>query len=495
MTRLHDATLNTLPAHIKRPAYDRATIKTGIVHLGVGAFHRAHQAVYTDAILASDPRWGIFGVSLRSPDTYNALHPQNGLYTLAIGDGDATKYQVIGALKNQCVAPHDFMRAPHAIAAPDVHLVTLTVSEKGYSLNPATRVLREDDTDIVHDIQNPNTPRTTIGTLVAGLRLRFEAGLPALSIVPCDNLPNNGAILRALVLRFAELQDKTLAHYIEDNIHFPSSMVDRIVPATTEADRAQVAGALGLDDAWPVMSEPFTQFVIEDKFGRTPRPPWEEAGVLFVQDVAPYEMMKLRLLNASHSSIAYLGSFMGFETVADAIAMPELRSFIADMMRLECAPSLPLMLGFDVRAYQHDLLTRFANRALKHRTLQIAMDGSQKLPQRHLTTVRVSLAKGLPFDRLALSIAAFLRYMSGVDEQHKPIIVQDPLAETFAKLVEIHGATSPTLVTAMLNVEAIFGLDLPRNPRFITAVSEAYNSLLNYGARQTLLSLQARLTS
>lgn len=490
MKRLSTATMSLVPQAVARPAYDRAAITTGIVHLGVGNFHRAHQACYTDAILAKDPRWGIFGVSLKRSDVFNALSPQDGLYALGIGEDETTHWRIIGALRALCVAPHHPMRAPQQIALETIHLLTLTVSEKGYHLNPATRLLREDDPLIVHDIAHPDAPVTTLGVLAAGLRLRKGATRAPLAIVPCDNLPANGSVLRAALLAFVCAQDKTLVPYIEDCVKFPSSMVDRIVPATTDTDRAKARAALGFDDAWPVMGEPFTQFVVEDAFGATPRPPWEEAGALFVKNVAPYEMMKLRLLNASHSAIAYLGCLMGYLTVADAMTYAPLQCFVAAMMKDEAEPALTPLAGFDYGAYERALLVRFSNHALAHKTAQIAMDGSQKVPQRLLASIRACLKQGRPFPRLVFALAAFIRFMGGADEKGAPTPISDPLASDFARFFARHGVHSPSLIQDIIGIKALFGEDLPKDPRFVAALEEAYAQLIAKGARACLEEME-----
>jgi fructuronate reductase len=494
MERLCNATLHRLSAGIARPTYDRRAIATGIVHLGLGAFHRAHQAVYTDALLPSDPRWGIFGVSLRSPDTRDALAPQDGLYCVCAADGNHVGHRVVGALTGTMVAPEHPSHLIVRLADPAVRIVSTTVTEKGYSHDPATGRLREDDPDILHDLAGIDRPRTTLGFIVGGLKWRKELGIAPFTVLACDNLPANGHALRGLVIRFAELLDPELGKWIADNVRFPSTMVDRIVPATSDEDRAKVGAALGLADAWPVMAEPFTQWVIEDDFGLS-RPAWDQAGAQYVRDVAPYELMKLRLLNGSHSTLAYLGYLLGRETVASAMQEAGIARLLDGMMRDEVTPTLPALDGFDVTAYRASLLERFRNPMLKHRTWQIAMDGSQKLPQRLLGTIRDRLAEGQPIDRLALGVAAWMRYVTGIDEQGRPIDVRDPLAARLRAIADDAGPIAARLAPALFSVREVFGTDLPSDPRFTTVVEAALDQLFALGARATVGQLVERPSS
>jgi len=356
VTRLSLGALSRLPADCGRPAYDVGAVRVGIVHLGIGAFHRAHQAVYVDDRLAAgETGWGVCGVSLRSPETAEALAPQDGLYTLCVRSGSGERTRVIGSVRRLLVAPHDPAALIDAMSDPAVRIVSLTVTEKGYCHDPAPCVL------------------------VEALRRRRAAGVKPFTVLCCDNLPENGRTVGRVLAQFAALRDPDLRRWVENEVAFPSTMVDRIVPATSEADRAAVEARLGVSDAWPVMTEPFTQWVIEDRFGDG-RPRFEDAGAELVADVAPYELMKLRLLNGSHSTIAYLGYLAGYETVSDVMADPAFVRLVQGLMDEEVTPTLALPPGADLAGYKRSLLERFANPALKHRTWQIAMDGSQKLP-------------------------------------------------------------------------------------------------------------------
>ena len=484
--RLNLHSLSHLPADIARPAYDIGAARIGVVHLGIGAFHRAHQAVYIDGRLAAgESDWAICGASLRSPDTSDALEPQDGLYTLAIRSGQGERLRVVGAVRRLLVAPRDPEALIAAMADPAVRIVSLTVTEKGYCHDPATGALREDHPDILADLASPQAPRSAPGFLVEALRRRREAGASPFTVLCCDNLPANGRTVAGVVRRLAELREPSLGRWIADEVAFPSTMVDRIVPATTEEDRAAVAARLGLDDAWPVTAEPFTQWVVEDRFPAG-RPRLEEAGAEMVADVAPYELMKLRLLNGSHSTLAYLGYLAGYDTVSDAIANPAFAHLIRGLMDEEVTPTLAVPPGADLERYKASLLERFANPALKHRTWQIAMDGSQKLPQRLLGAIRDRLAAGAPIPRLALGVAAWMRYVLGVDEQGKPIDLRDPMSARLLDLAQAAGPNAERLAPVLLEVREIFGEDLARDPRFAAAVAEALRGLLAKGARRVV---------
>ncbi|WGF87386.1 mannitol dehydrogenase family protein [Marinivivus vitaminiproducens] len=478
--RLSAALLDRL--EVARPRYDRSALETGIVHLGIGAFHRAHQAVYTEDLLnAGAPlRWGIAAASLRSPATRDALAPQDNLYALSTANG-SPDLQAIGAVTEILVAPEDPARLLERMCRPEVAIVSLTVTEKGYCHHPASGDLNESHPDIVHDLANPDRPRSAIGFLAAAIAQRRARGLPAFTVLSCDNLPSNGRTVHRILGQYAGLVSADFGAFVADGIACPDSMVDRIVPATTDADRDAIAARLGAADAWPVVTEPFRQWVIEDRF-TAGRPAWEEAGAEMVADVAPYEAMKLRLLNGAHSGIAYLGYLAGRETVAEVMEEPGFAPFLARLMD-DAATTLDMPPGADVAAYRRALLLRFRNPGLRHRCWQIAMDGSQKLPQRLLGTARDRLAAGRPIDRIALVVAAWMRYVGGVDERGRAIDVRDPLADSLAAASRRAGGDPDATVHALLGFPAVFGDDLPRDERFVRAVTEAYGRLVRQGAR------------
>jgi fructuronate reductase len=485
-SRLSHDHLRRLPPDIGGPGYDRASVTPGIVHLGIGAFHRAHQAVYVEHMLGrGDAGWGIVAASLRSPDTRDALTPQDCLYTVAVRSRDAEALRVIGAIQRILVAPEDPAALLAAMADPRIRIVTLTVTEKGYCHDPATGELNEDHPDIRADLATPGRPRTASGYLVEALRLRRAAGHKPFTVLTCDNLPANGHTVSRVVSRHAALRDPDLGAFVASEVAFPSTMVDRIVPATTDADRDSVSSRLATRDAWPVITEPFSQWVIEDRF-TLGRPRFEDCGAELVSDVAPYETMKLRLLNGSHSTLAYLGYLAGHETIADAMADEPFARLVTDLMTQETGPTLSLPAGADVQAYQSSLIERFRNPALRHRTWQIAMDGSQKLPQRLLAAARERIARDAPISRIALGVAAWMHYVTGIDEKGGPIEVRDPLGIRLRALADAAGPDAARLSAALFSVREVFGDDLPRDERFTGPVAAALARLFALGARETV---------
>lgn len=489
--RLSLAGLGDLPADVARPGYDPSRLQPGILHLGIGAFHRAHQAWYTDAAMATaGGAWGIVGASLRGAGTRDSLVAQDCLYTLVEKGAAGTRHRVIGAVRDVVYAPNDPGRLPLIIADPNIRIVTLTVTEKGYCHDPATGRLNLAHPDIVHDLSALDAPVSTIGILVAGLVRRRHAGGAPITLQTCDNLPHNGATLRGIVLEFAARADTATAGWIERDIAFPNCMVDRIVPATTEDLIRETAAALGVMDLAPVQAEPFSQWVIEDTFAAG-RPGWEKVGAEFVPDVAPYEEMKLRLLNGSHSMLAYLGYLGGYDYIWQVMREADYVALMRDMMREEVAPTLALLGKYDLDTYQAAIVERFANPALLHRTEQITMDGSQKLPQRLLGTVRANLAAGRPFRRLALAVASWMRFVTGVDEHGRAINVRDPLAAVLKERASAAGGDPSAIADALLGVEAVFGKDLPRATVFRDEVGKALAILMRNGARETVRSYAA----
>ncbi len=484
--RLCCDTLAGLPDAVRRPDFDPATIGTGIVHLGIGAFARAHLAWYTQPLLRDDPRWGILGVSLRRADTRDALAPQDFLYTCAERDDAGERLTVIGAWAGVLVAPE----APGAVLArladPAVRIVTLTVTEKGYHRAGASGGLDTDDPAIQRDLTAPAVPRTAPGLLVAALRLRRAAGGAPFTVLSCDNLPENGSSTRRVVTDFANRLDPALGRFVAEHVAFPNCMVDRIVPATTETDRARIDATLGAEDRWPVVCEPFAQWVIEDRFPLG-RPAWELTGAELVDDVRPYEAMKLRLLNGSHSSIAYLGQLAGWQTVAEAIADPALAAHIDALMQ-EIASTLHLPASVDLAAYRRALLARFANPALHHRTAQIAMDGSQKLPQRLFAPAlaRVTARRAAP--RIALGVAAWLRFLQGRSDDGTALQVDDPKADTLTRAVRA-APDAPALCNAIFAMCDVVPSALAESDSFRNEVLTALDQIATMGVRATLAAM------
>ncbi|ODP37211.1 mannitol dehydrogenase family protein [Sphingomonas turrisvirgatae] len=462
MTRLSNATLAALPASVTKPDYGRSRVTPGVVHFGPGAFHRAHQAAAFDTLLASDPRWGITGVSLNSTSVAQALNPQDGLYTLALLEAE-TEFRVIGSVQ-RVLTGTERAAILAALTAPTTRIVSTTVTEKGYCLS-SDGTLDMAHPAILADLDAPDTPKSVIGWLALGLAERRRQGLTGITVLSCDNLTDNGRKLGAAVRAFAAATDPDTASWIEDQVRFPNAMVDSITPATDDTLRARVAQAIGMEDAWPIQRERFTQWVVEDDFAGE-RPELERAGVTFTRDVHGFEAAKLRLLNGPHSTLAYVGLGLGHGSVAQAMADTRLAGFVEQLMREDIAPSVAAPDGFDLSGYIGDILKRFANPAIEHKLSQIAWDGSQKLPYRILDTTRDALAAGRPIDRLVVPIAAWLRFIERAAASGSAIT--DPLAE---RLLAAGGDWR-----AILAMGDVFG-DLGDDPRFVAAVTRAHGAL------------------
>lgn len=487
MTRLTQNNLGQFKDHAALPNYDRDKVATGIVHLGIGAFHRAHQSVYTDDCLnAGDLRWGIVGASLRSANVADQLNPQDGLYTVLVRDGAQAHARIVGACSKVMVASREAGALIETMAAPSVDVVSLTITEKGYHLDPSSGALMTDDPAIASDIVGTKAPQTALGFIVAALSVRNERGLAPFTCLSCDNLPENGERLRDGIVTLAQHRDPALSDWIARHGAFPSSMVDRIVPATTQEDIAALAASTGLEDHGLVKTEPFSQWVIEDRFVGA-RPAWEAAGAQLTGDVRPWEVAKLRLLNGAHSGIAYLGALAGHEFVHQAVSQPAFVAFV-DQLHDEATSSLNPPPGLDIAAYRADLKARFANAALMHKTTQIAMDGSQKLPQRLLFSIRHRLDRGQRFDALALAVAGWMRWQAGVDEAGQAYRVDDPLAIQTRAIFDAGGGPD-VIAQGLMRLESVFGADLAQDTRLASALGAALASLMQQGAAKTVQAL------
>lgn len=471
-SRLSDATLEHAKAAVLRPAYERSNLRIGVVHFGPGAFHRAHQAYYFDALLGKDASWAISAVSLRSPGVRDALKPQDGLYTLAALDR-RTEFRIIGAIKELLVAPEEPEAVLARLASPEVRAVTITVTEKGYCLN-AGGELDLAHPDVVRDLARPDLPCSLIGWLVEGLRRRRQSGIAGLTVISCDNLVDNGARLGRAVVRLAAERDTALASWIEAEVRFPRTMVDSITPATEDALRARVQAELGLEDTWPIQREAFTQWVVQDAM-RADGPDLSSVGVTITDDVTGYERAKLRLLNGAHSTLAYCGLLAGHETVARAMADPALARLVETLMRDDIAPTLTPPRELDLDGYIQAILNRFRNPEIRHNLSQIAWDGSQKLPFRILGTVRDALAAGRPLDRLVLPLAAWMQFVRGAAHRGVPLV--DPLAERLAALGRACTGIAAEDVHRFLALDAVFPPELAAAQRFRTAMEKAYAEL------------------
>ncbi|OTA20498.1 D-mannonate oxidoreductase [Xenorhabdus beddingii] len=477
------------------PPWTTERLTSRIVHLGCGAFHRAHQALYTHHVLEqTDSDWGFCEINLmlNGVALIENLKKQSMRYTVAEKGQEGVRLKIIGSMKE---GMHPLIDGVQAIiekmAAPDVAIISLTITEKGYCIDATTGRLDPNNTLIIKDIANPELPRSAIGYITAALKLRFERRLAAVTILSCDNVRENGHVVREAVLGLARLQDEKLAQWIENQVTFPNTMVDRIVPAATPETLTEIAQRLGVEDPCAIACEPFRQWVIEDKFVNG-RPDWDLAGAQFVDDVVPFEMMKLRMLNGAHSFLAYLGYLGGYAHISDTMTNADYRRAVYALMRNEQAPTLSMPEDIDLTAYADTLIKRFTNPALKHQTGQIAMDGSQKLPQRMIDSIEWHLVQGSDYRHLTLGVAGWMRYISGLDEQGQPINVRDPLKETFAAIFARYGnsaAVAEDVVKALLAIESIFGQKLVNNRDFVNNVTQAYQKLLNVGARQAVSTL------
>ncbi len=482
---MSDFVLSELAKGIETPRYDRTRLRPRHIHLGFGAFSRAHLMSYYQDLLHKRPDcdWGVVVADLKfNADRFGPLEDNGHLYSVLEYSDTIDHLRVIGLILSTAHPARNGLDGFfEPFLYPDVAIVSLTVTEKGYCL--AGGELDTANPDIVHDLANRHEPVSAVGALVEALYRRRTAGLDGFTILSLDNLPSNGITCRRAVMAFARAVDAGLASWIENNVTFPCTMVDRIVPALTEESRALIRERLGFDDPNGIVCEPFRQWVIEDHFLKG-RPDWDEVEAQFATDVEPFENMKLRMLNGTHSTMAYLGYLSGYETIAETIADPDFRTLIYDAMTREIAPTIEV--DADLMEYRDALIHRYSNGMLKHRTWQIAMDGSQKLPQRLLNTIRDRFKAGEPAIRLCLGVAAWMRYVSGVDEKGNAIDVRDPLAETLLFLGKQAGSSPEALANAYLGLHEIFGDDLPDNDAFRREVINHLTSLHKIGARQTV---------
>lgn len=443
MQRLQQTRLAQLKPEVKQPGYDRNSIGVGIVHLGLGAFHRAHQAVYTDlAMSASGGDWGITGVSLRSDAVARQLRPQDGLFSVLSDNGESREIRLVGAVKNVLVATTQLDEIVNAIADSATRLVTMTITEKGYCLAADGHSLDVGNEQIETDLNASQTPRSAIGILALGLHRRQTLGNEPLTVISCDNLSENGRVIETVLTEYSTRAFPKLGRWIAEHVRFPSTMVDRIVPAITEMQQARQSQALGLEDFGAVATEPFSQWIIEDDFC-TPRPDWQRVGVQFVDDIVPYENIKLRLLNASHSAIAVLGLLSGKDTVDAVIKDASLGSFVTHLMSQELMPALEVPAGFDLPAYRDQLLARFANPCLQHRCEQIATDSSEKIRQRWLPLLQVD--SGVTSLQKVLSAWCYLMLQTD-------IAINDPRA---SQLLALRSATAGDRLVGVLELAGI----------------------------------------
>ena len=486
LIKLNQMNLAEVAKKISCPTYDRSKVKAGIVHVGIGGFHRAHEAFYTDQLLhdTSVTDWGICGVALLDFDTkiYNTLKAQDGLYTLIIKelDGTLTK-RVIGSIVECLYAPENPMQVIDKMASPDIKIITLTITEGGYNYNEATEAFDFENPQIHYDLEHPDAPKTIFGYLTQALKRRKAKGL-AITIQSCDNIKGNGDLAKRMLLSYVEKAEPELMAWIEDNVSFPNSMVDRITPATSPVDISNLNASSGIDDAWPVVCEPFHQWVIEDEF-KAGRPAWETVGAQFVADVDPYEKMKLTLLNAGHSVLGILGALRGYTTIDEAVYNTEISTFLRLYMDEEVTPTLSDLEGVDLDKYKETLLHRFGNIYMKDQIDRICSESSAKFPIFVLPTVNAQLARQGSVDFAALVVAAWAIYSLGKDENQHDLIIKDVMQASLAKQAEL-AKENPS---EFLELESIFG-KLKTSETFVKAFTKAYNSISDNGVEQSVIA-------
>lgn len=484
--KLNKQNLNRLAAEVQLPAYSLSDTRQGIAHIGVGGFHRAHQAYYTDALMNTGEAldWAICGVGLRAEDrrARDDLKEQDYLFTLfELGDSDDTEVRVIGAIRDMLLAEDGAQALIDKLADPQIRIVSLTITEGGYCIDDSNGEFMAHLPQIQHDLAHPGAPTTVFGFLCAALEKRRGAGTPAFTIMSCDNLPHNGAVTRKALLAFATLRNTGLRDWIEQNVSFPNAMVDRITPMTSTAHRLQLADKHAVDDAWPVVCEPFVQWVLEDKFVNG-RPAWEKVGVQFTDDVSPYEEMKIKLLNGSHLALTYLGFLKGYRFVHETMNDPLFVRYMRAYMDLDVTPQLAPVPGINLDDYKDTLVARFSNQAIADQLGRVCSDGSSKFPKFTVPTINRLIADGRETRRAALVVAAWALYLKGVDENGDTYSIPDPRAAFCQALV----AEDALMTARLLAVEEIFGTAIPRSAEFVAAFEWCCNSLREVGVTRTL---------
>ena len=484
MMQLNQAALASLPAGIPGPTYDRAMVAHSIVHIGVGGFFRAHQAVYLDRLLhqPGNEAWGYVGVGLLPHDAAmrDAMVRQDCLYTVIERSAQGDAPRVIGSMLAFLFAPADPEAVLEQMAAPGTRIVALTITEGGYYVNQGTGAFDAAHPDIVYDLAHPHAPRGAFGYLAEALDRRRMRALAPFTVLSCDNLQHNGAVARAMLLAFAQLRNPDLAAWLAQHGAFPNNMVDRITPATTDAHRALLRDRFGLDDAWPVMTEPFMQWVIEDRFPLG-RPAWEQVGAQLTGDVLPYEKMKLRLLNAGHQAICYLGMLLGYTYAHEAMQDPGIRALLVGMLQTEVAPLLPAVAGIDLAQYQRTVVERFANPAIDDQLARIGTEGSARIPKFVLPSIAEQLPHNGPMALLCFTVACWCRYLDGTADDGTDMPLNDP----YAALLRTHARQGGADPGPLLSLRQFFG-DLPDQAPFVAAVTDALTRLYRDGTRAAL---------
>ncbi len=480
--------LKQISERVSIPNYDRLNVKAGIIHVGIGGFHRAHQAYYMDQLLHTEgnENWGICGVALLENDKkiYQTLKDQNGLYTLIVKELDGSLTQrIIGSIVDILFAPENPNAVIEKMADEAIKIITLTITEGGYNYNEASKQFDFSNPLIQHDLDNPASPKTIFGFLTASFKLRKARHAKGISLQSCDNIQGNGHMAQNMLLSFVEKAAPDLVEWIQANVSFPNSMVDRITPVTTDLDITKLKETMGIEDAWPVVCEPFLQWVIEDEF-KVGRPAWEMIGAQFVKDVAPYEKMKLSLLNAGHSLVGILGALLGYTTIDEAVHNKEIGRFLSLYMDKEVTPILGNLKGIDLKNYKQSLVERFGNIYIKDQIDRICSESSAKFPIFILPTVKAQLEKNGSVDYAAFIVAAWAKYCLGVDENGNPLNIKDALED----LLRIKAKESVENPTSFLAIESVFA-DLKDAAPFVTAYVNAYQSISQNGIEKCLVEM------
>lgn len=482
---LNEENLSRLPAEVQVPGYDRSKVAQSIVHIGVGGFYRAHQCVYLDDLLhrSDNEEWGYCGVGLLPHDAAmrDALVPQDCLYTVVERSAEGDKPRVIGSLLNYLHAPSDPETVLEKMASAETRIVSLTITEGGYYVNEATGEFNDSHPDIVHDLQNPQQPKCSFGYLAEALDRRRNRGMQPFTVMSCDNLQHNGNIAKKMLLAFARRRDPALADWLEQHCAFPNSMVDRITPATTDEHRALLKDKFALQDNWPVPTEPFMQWVIEDNFPGG-RPRWEDVGAQMTSDVLPYEKMKMRLLNASHQAMCYIGLLLGYEFAHQTMEDQRIRQLVKTMMDDEVTPLLTPPAGIDMEQYKQTLIERFSNPTIRDQLSRIGTEGSARIPGFVLPSVMEALPRGGQIKMMSFTVAAWFRYLTGEDDQGNKMPIIDPMADTLQE----HAKRGGRDASAMLSISKIFSQELVSSTVFVDEVQRALQSFYDNGVEATL---------
>ena len=487
--KLNNKNLPHFSSDISRPAYDVQAVKTGIAHIGVGGFHRAHLAFYMDKLLADvrSNEWGICGIGLRPEDKKikQALQEQDFFYTLfELSDASEKEVRITGSIREFYLAEDELDKVLDNLSSPAIKIVSLTITEGGYCTDDSTGEFLSHLPIIQHDLQNPLAPQSVFGVLTEALRRRKENNISPFTVLSCDNLPHNGRVARQALLTFAGMLDQSLANWIASNVSFPNSMVDRITPATSKAHCQQLYDQYGIEDQWPVVCEPFTQWVVEDAFCNG-RPEWEKVGVQFTEDVTPYENMKISLLNGSHLALTYLGTLLGYEFAHQTMQDPLLKQFVRTFMDEDVTPLLAQAPGIDFDEYKDTLIQRFSNPVICDQLTRISSDGSSKFPKFIFPTLLSLIKQGKPLGRCCLIVSAWAYYLAGRDEKGNDFLILDPRKEKMQKICQ----QEKDFTDEFLGVYEVFGNTIPASQRFVETFREQLVSLKELGVKKTIISV------